>query len=126
MPWIDESKCTCCGICIEECPVDAIVMEGESAEVKMEDCIRCGICHDVCATDAVRHDSEKIPERVKINVEMTKEFMEACAEHLGSANEKNKCLTRLMRHFKKERIIAEKTLERLEELKKEKIENVPG
>jgi ferredoxin len=117
MPWIDDSRCTNCGVCVKECPVGAIVMEDSSAEIRMEDCIRCGICHDVCAAEAVRHDSEKIPESVKTNVEMTEKFMEACAEYLGNNNEKNKCLTRMMKHFNKEKIIAEKTLERLEELK---------
>jgi len=117
MPWIDDSRCTGCGVCVEECPIGAIVMEDSSAEIRMADCIRCGICHDVCAAEAVRHDSEKIPESVKINVEMTDKYMEACAEYLGNDNEKNKCLNRMIKHFNKERIIAEKTLERLEELK---------
>jgi len=27
MPWIDKNKCTGCGICIRECPVDAISMK---------------------------------------------------------------------------------------------------
>jgi ferredoxin len=117
MPWVDDSRCTGCGICLGECPVGAIVMENNKAEIKMEDCIRCGICHDACASEAVRHDSEKIPEYIKINVEMTKKFMEDCAKYLGSEEEKNKCLTRMMKHFNKEKIIAEKTLERLEDLK---------
>jgi ferredoxin len=117
MPWVDDNKCTGCGICVEECPVGAIAMENSRAEIKMENCIRCGICHSVCAPEAVRHDSEKIPEIVKINVEMTKRFMEDCAKHLGSEEEKNKCLTRMMKHFNKEKIVAEKTLEKLEDLK---------
>ncbi len=117
MPWVDDSRCTGCRVCVEECPVGAIVMEDSRAEIKMEDCIRCGICHGVCTLEAIRHDSEKIPEYIKINVEMTKKFMEDCAKYLGSEEEKNKCLIRMMKHFNKEKIIAEKTLERLEELK---------
>jgi len=121
MPWIDDSRCTSCGVCVEECPVGAIIMEDSSAEIRMADCIRCGICHDVCAAEAVRHDSEKIPESVKNNVEMTEKFMEACAKYLGNDNEKNKCLNRMIKHFNKEKIIAEKTLERLEELENKRI-----
>jgi len=34
--------CIGCGICVEECPVDAIVMEDEMAEIYMNDCIHCG------------------------------------------------------------------------------------
>jgi ferredoxin len=117
MPWVDDSKCTGCGICVEECPAGAIVMENSRASIKMEDCIHCGICHSACAAEAVRHDSEKIPESVKINVEMTKGFMEDCAKYLGSEEEKGKCLSRMIKHFNKEKIIAEKTLKRLEELR---------
>lgn len=118
MPWIDDGKCTGCGICVEECPVGAIVMKESRAEIEMENCIRCGICHNICALEAIRHDSEKIPERVKINIEMTKGFMEDCARYLGSEEEKNKCLGRMMKHFNKEKAIAEKTLEHLRGLKK--------
>ena len=82
----------------------------------MENCIRCGICHSACAAEAVRHDIEKIPEIVRINVEMTKRFMEDCVKYLGSEEEKNKCLERMIKHFNKERIIAENTMKRLEEL----------
>jgi len=47
VPWVDKDMCICCGICIQECPVDAIVMEDEVAEIRMSDCIHCGVCHDV-------------------------------------------------------------------------------
>ena len=72
MPWIDEKKCTGCGICIERCPVNAIKEEEGKAKINMNECIHCGTCHDVCSQEAVRHDGEKIPENVKANVEMTK------------------------------------------------------
>ena len=117
MPWVDRGMCIGCGICVEECPVDAIVMENEVAEIYMDDCIHCGRCHDVCDQEAVRHDSEKIPDEVIANVEMTKRFMEACATYLGDEKEKGKCLKRLKRHFNKEKIVAEKTLNELEKLK---------
>ncbi|MCK4423785.1 MAG: 4Fe-4S binding protein [Candidatus Omnitrophica bacterium] len=29
MPWVDKSKCTGCGRCVEECPVDTIAMEDD-------------------------------------------------------------------------------------------------
>jgi len=35
MPWIDDSRCTSCGVCVEECPVGTIVMEDSSAEIRM-------------------------------------------------------------------------------------------
>jgi ferredoxin len=119
MPWIDKNGCTGCGICVAQCPVDAIVMVDEIAEIHMDDCIRCGVCHDVCPEDAVRHDSEKIPDDVNANIEQTKKFMDACGKHLGDEKEKQKCLNRMMKHFKREKIVAEKTLEKLQMLKDE-------
>ena len=83
MPWIDEESCNGCGICVDECPVDAISMEGEKAKIIMENCIRCGVCHDACPQESVRHDSEKIPGEVRANVEMTQRFMDACAVQCG-------------------------------------------
>ena len=119
MPWVDEEKCTGCNVCVEKCPVDAILMENEKAKINMEECIRCGTCHSVCIQEAVRHDSEKIPESIKDNIEKTKRFMELCAKYLGDIKEKNKCLQRMIKYFNKEKLVAEKTLEKLEELKKE-------
>lgn len=116
MPWIDEESCNGCGICVDECPVDAILMKIEEAEINMAECIRCGICHDVCPQDSVRHDSEKVLEKIKDNVEITKKYMELCAQYLGDVKEKGKCLKRMRKHFNSAKIIAEKTLEELEEL----------
>ena len=117
MPWINEDLCVGCGVCVDDCPVDAISMEDERARINMNECIHCGICHSVCPEEAVRHDSEKIPEVIKVNVEMTKKFMEACAKYLGDVKEKDKCLERMIGHFKHEKLIAEKTLEELENIK---------
>jgi ferredoxin len=117
MPWIDKEKCTGCGICVEKCPTNTIVMEGEKAKIDMDNCIRCGICHDVCPTGAVRHDSEKTPGEVKANVEKTKGFMEECARSFNDKKEAGKCLNRMIKHFNKEKIVAEKTLQELEKIK---------
>jgi ferredoxin len=116
MPWVNNDECIGCGICVEECPVGTISMNGDKAEIDMDNCIRCGVCHKVCPQGAVEHDSEKIPEEVEANVARTKEFMDACVERLGSEKERQKCLNRMIKHFNKERTVAEKTLERLQTL----------
>jgi len=117
MPWVDVDRCTGCGICVEKCPVDTILMKDEKAKINMDECIRCGICHNVCPEQAVRHDSEKVPEEIKANVEMTKRFMEACEKYLGDVKEKWKCLERMKKHFNREKIVAERTIGELEKLK---------
>lgn len=117
MPWINVEDCNGCGICVEECPVNTIAMKDEEAEINMDGCIRCGICHDICPQDAVKHDSEKIPENINFNVEMTKKYMELCVKYLGNEKEKIKCLNRMIKHFNIQKVIAEKTLEKLEKLK---------
>ena len=117
MPWVNEEKCTGCNVCVEKCPVDVISMEDEKAKINMEECIHCGTCHSVCPQEAVRHDSEKIPENIKANVEMTRRFMELCANHLGDVKEKWKCLERMKKHFNREKIVAERTIGELEKLK---------
>lgn len=117
MPWIDESECDGCGICVEECPVDTIHIIGEKARVDMDNCIRCGICHGVCPVEAVMHDRKKIPYEVDANVTWTRECMRACVEHLGDEKEAQKCLTRMVKHFNKEKEVAERTLSELQGLK---------
>ena len=114
MPWIDENECTGCGLCVEECLVNAISMENEKAEIDMDKCIRCGKCHDVCPQKAVKHDSEKIPEEVEANVEKTKNFM----AHFKTEEEKQTCLSKMIKFFNKEKVVMEKTLMQLTALTK--------
>lgn len=113
MPWVDEELCTGCGLCVEECPVDTIVMKDDVAEILNDDCIRCGICHSICPAEAVKHDRMKIPDEIKANVAKTQKWMAACEKYLGRPEEQQKCLKRSMRHFENMKEIAEKTLEEL-------------
>lgn len=112
MPWVDESKCTGCGLCAKECPTNAISMKKGKAGIDMDECIRCGKCHDVCPQEAVRHDSEKIPLEIEENMEKTRELM----ENFGSDEEKKAFLERMIRHYSKERKVAEKSIEKIKHL----------
>ena len=115
MPWVDGNGCTGCRICVEECPADTIYMENEKAEIDMANCIRCGTCHEVCPEDAVRHDGDE----VAANIAWAEDCMNACAKYFGNDKEKKKCLNRVIKYFNKEKTVAEKTLERLQLLRKE-------
>jgi len=116
MPWIDKASCMGCGICIDECPVDAISMNDNTAEINMTECIRCGVCHEICPQDSIRHDSEKKADMIRTNVEITKRYMALCSQLLERSEEAEKCRRRMIKHFTNEKIIIEKTIEELEKL----------
>jgi len=58
MPWIDKEKCIGCGICIKICPVGAIRLKNNKAEVRQDKCIKCGKWVGICPNDAIRPNSE--------------------------------------------------------------------
>jgi len=117
MPWVDKNRCNGCEICVSECPVDdVIIMKEEKAEIDMDGCIRCGKCHDVCPQEAVRHDSERIPQEIEKNLEETKKLM----ENFETEKEKEAFLKRMIKHFNKEKTVAEKTIEEIKKLTEDK------
>ncbi len=112
MPWVNEEMCIGCGICVAECPVDAIAMQENVARINDPECIRCGHCHDICPQEAVRHDSERIPQEIEANLEWAKTLL----KHFDTTEEQRGLIQRLKRHFAKEKKIAEQTSERLDSL----------
>lgn len=52
MAYKISDECINCGVCVSECPVDAIT-EGDGIHViDAETCIDCGACAEACPTDA--------------------------------------------------------------------------
>lgn len=49
---IDSDKCTACGTCVPECPVNAI-SDGKTYKIDADECTDCGSCMDVCPSDAI-------------------------------------------------------------------------
>jgi nitroreductase/NAD-dependent dihydropyrimidine dehydrogenase PreA subunit len=52
---VDEDKCTCCGLCLDNCPFKCWTMEeGGYPELKEEyECFSCSNCMVACPTDAI-------------------------------------------------------------------------
>lgn len=48
-----KEKCIGCGACIDECPFDALNMDGSVAVEDVVKCKSCGLCIPVCPSDAL-------------------------------------------------------------------------
>jgi len=82
--YIDQDKCTGCGICGQKCPVEAIDFFNEGLSIckatsvkypqavplvyaiNKENCIGCGVCEGVCKANAVQYDLED--EEINLNI----------------------------------------------------------
>jgi uncharacterized protein len=61
-PSIIKKKCTACGECLKWCPVNAISLKDNKADIDKSICIGCGECLAVCRFDAVNFNwSETSP-----------------------------------------------------------------
>jgi len=49
---VDNAKCSGCKSCIDICPVEAISINNEKAEISNE-CVDCGSCVDECPNQAI-------------------------------------------------------------------------
>lgn len=49
---VDKEKCTGCGVCVASCPVDAISMDADKANIS-DECISCGACVGECSVEAI-------------------------------------------------------------------------
>ncbi|MDD1718668.1 MAG: 4Fe-4S binding protein [Methanoregulaceae archaeon] len=53
---VDETKCTGCETCVDECPTQAITVQNEKAKVDQDVCVECGSCVDICPSEAISAD----------------------------------------------------------------------
>jgi ferredoxin len=52
-PRVIERNCTGCLKCEKTCPVGAITVSGEIAEINYDSCVKCMCCHEVCRFEAI-------------------------------------------------------------------------
>jgi len=54
LPRIEEEKCNNCGECVDVCPADVLVVEGQITVVAVpQECLGCESCVSVCPTEAI-------------------------------------------------------------------------
>jgi Fe-S-cluster-containing hydrogenase component 2 len=63
MIFIDEDKCSGCGVCLEACPEGAILLRDSAAVIEQNHCTGCGDCLAVCQESAI-YEVEVAPEPV--------------------------------------------------------------
>ena len=53
--WVDPELCTGCGVCLKECPHNAVRGEKKQPhEIDLNLCEKCGICRSSCKFDAIQ------------------------------------------------------------------------
>ncbi|MHA1490099.1 MAG: ATP-binding protein, partial [Promethearchaeota archaeon] len=51
---IDPESCTGCGICVDRCQMEALILIDEISNVKRNRCIGCGNCVATCPSEAIK------------------------------------------------------------------------
>jgi len=52
-PFFDAAKCRRCGVCLRNCPAQALTLAGRRPDVDLTRCIRCFCCQELCPEQAV-------------------------------------------------------------------------
>lgn len=52
-PVVDPDNCTACGICVDECPNQALDLGDTAVLARPDDCDGCGTCADSCPNGAI-------------------------------------------------------------------------
>ena len=66
-PQVDESVCTGCSVCVDNCDVNAIELVDSKARVDPKKCVGCAMCIGVCPTSAMKDvigTNERLMEKI--------------------------------------------------------------
>jgi ferredoxin len=53
MPFEISDECLACGVCADECPVEAISEGEDQFIIDADECTDCGSCQEVCPNDSI-------------------------------------------------------------------------
>jgi len=55
LPQFNLERCTQCGVCVSDCPEEALEMQSNGPAFKSPvNCTYCTLCEQVCPTGAIR------------------------------------------------------------------------
>lgn len=55
---LHQERCIYCAGCVGVCPVDALVLRGETLTIDNNPCINCGLCIQFCPVGALEEGSD--------------------------------------------------------------------
>lgn len=64
---IDKEVCIGCESCVPYCPVEAIAVEEDLADIDQDQCVECGVClrSSICPTEAILEPDLKWPRTLR-------------------------------------------------------------
>jgi uncharacterized protein (DUF362 family)/Pyruvate/2-oxoacid:ferredoxin oxidoreductase delta subunit len=67
-PSIDQSKCTQCQVCVNNCPVKTIHYDRhhKKVHIDLKDCIHCFCCHELCEFKAIKLEKSWLTRMLRI------------------------------------------------------------
>ena len=66
---VNKEKCIGCSQCVKDCPVSAISLVDNKAEINNERCFKCGHCIAICPVEAVSTDDYNMEEVIPYDKE---------------------------------------------------------
>jgi len=87
VPDFNPGECSGCGLCVSNCPADAITLENGRAKIDEANCIGCGECVVICKTEALNAKwSETLANLQEKMVEYACGAIEAVDRRIGYIN----------------------------------------
>jgi len=80
---INDSMCTGCGLCVNVCPVSAIILS-DTAHIDINTCTGCGACANVCKKGAIIEVPDEV---VQENVSVPVAIASGVATAIGSVRD---------------------------------------
>lgn len=65
-PQVNYEKCTGCGVCIDHCPTQAIVLASKFPKIERKKCIKCFCCQEFCPHRAISIKYNWLAKKLKM------------------------------------------------------------